>query len=172
MTTHEKQFSAKNTNFSVISEQILKLYSFFDVKTNQFLPPFFSENDSEAIRQASNIVNFSNSLICKFPEDYQLYFMGVFSQKEGTIFSDENYPLLISRCQDLKTEKSLQYDELLKECTKQQEVIRSLISTIDNMKSDLDKRIQQEYKNKSLELYTPVEKTNSKKSILSKLFNN
>lgn len=102
-------------------------YSFYDKKTKKFMPPFYSVTEDEALRQASSIVNFSNSLINKFPEDYDLIYIGSFDEDTGEIYDNENVNIIAS-CFDLRTEQSVQYDELRKECERQRDQVAVIVS--------------------------------------------
>lgn len=167
-------------------EQFLTLYCFKDLKLSKFMPPFFAISDDEAVRNASNIVNYSNSLICKFPEDYVLYKVGQFSETQGIIISVE--PTLVTHCDILKTPESKKFDDLLKEVEQQRSLLSSLHHDVDNfVKSsreefnnckksfnDLENsmKAQEEYassickdihdKYKSIELYEPQERKEEK----------
>ena len=49
------------------------LYCIVDFKSLTILPPFLANNDDEAVRNFSNLINYANSAICRFPEDFKLY---------------------------------------------------------------------------------------------------
>lgn len=183
MNSEKPKSNVYNLDFN-FEPQLIHLFSFKDLKTGKFMPPFFSNSDEDAKRQCSSIVNFSNSLICKFPEDYQLYFIGTFSEDTGIIVSVT--PELICECSSLKTEKSLSYDELLKEVKQVNEMALSYLSEFQNARdkhyrneSDYRKEFEKflndskEEVKKAIELYIPVSPKTSvdeKKSIITRLF--
>lgn len=185
MTIHENE-NSQTFDFNFGDGYVpLSLYSFFDKKLNKYLPPFFAQNLDDAKRQATNIVNFSNSLICKFPNDYDLVFIGYFDENLGSLISSDIQNRIC--CSDFKTSQSLQYDDLLKESKRQQDVISNLLKTVDDYKYKLDEKLTQNYKiesdyssvkddlvelKKSVELFVPVQPLKpTKKSIISTLFN-
>lgn len=183
MNSEKQKCNVYSLDFD-IKTQLIHLFSFKDVKTGKFLPPFFANSDDEAKRQCSSIVNFSNSLICKFPEDYQLYFIGTFAEDTGIIVSVT--PEIVCDCSSLKTEKSLSYDELLKEVKQLNDTALSYLSEFHTAR-DKHYRNESEYRKefeqflntskeelqKAIELYIPVSpkvSADEKKSIITKLF--
>ena len=55
---------------------LLKLYSIYDSKAEQFSPPQVYLNDMLALRAFEGIVNDDKMLIKKYPEDFTLYYVG------------------------------------------------------------------------------------------------
>ena len=184
MTQHESQVVKFSNKTEVFDNSILHLYAFKDKKIKEFTPPTFALNDDEFIRQASSIVNFSNSLICKFPQDYDIYYLGSFCKTTGNIISCE--PELICSCSELKTEKSLQYDELLKQVESTNQTALSYLSEFQTAKDKHYRNesvYREEFENflndskeeirKAIELF-PINQSKkelTKKSIIDKLFN-
>ena len=81
----------------------MKLYSVKDVKAASYFRPFPSVNDQVAIRDLKSLVNSKESEISNYPEDYELWYIGDFDEKIGTIVSDLNF---LVNCQDLKEVKN------------------------------------------------------------------
>lgn len=52
-----------------------KLYCVFDKRSYTFLPPFIANNDDEAIRNFENMLNYSQTCISRFPEDFSLLYV-------------------------------------------------------------------------------------------------
>lgn len=66
---------------------VLSLFSIRDIKASQFLTPFYSQNVSLASRECHSTVNSGNpeNVICKYPEDFELYEIGQFDSDTGKI---------------------------------------------------------------------------------------
>lgn len=92
-------------------QQELELYSIKDLKIGKFLPPFFASNREEATRLMREQVNYKSSLISSFPSDYELYFLGTFTDFTGEINNDN--PAIVCNLQALKQDDTVKYDELL-----------------------------------------------------------
>ena len=77
------------------------LYSLFDRGVMKFMLPFPSDADQDAIRQCRYLVNGENeSVFKKFPEDYDLYFVGWFNEEEGVLMPAKT-PRMITKIIDL-----------------------------------------------------------------------
>lgn len=63
--------------------QILKVFSIRDAKSEIFMTPFFQKTHGEAERTFKEAVKNENSLISKYPEDYDLYFLGEYDDQSG-----------------------------------------------------------------------------------------
>jgi hypothetical protein len=63
----------------------LKIYTIYDDKACSFLTPFFAVNDSVALRQFSDLVNDSQSLVFKHSSDFALYSCGSFDMLSGLL---------------------------------------------------------------------------------------
>lgn len=64
---------------------ITKMFSVFDSKAAFYGTPFFMPNEAMAMRAFGDLVNDQNSSIAKHPEDYSLFFMGIFDDNVGTL---------------------------------------------------------------------------------------
>lgn len=60
-----------------------KIYSVRDSKGEIYLQPFLQKTHGEAERSFKQAVQDEKSSICKFPEDYDLYFLGEFDDTTG-----------------------------------------------------------------------------------------
>lgn len=82
----------------------LRLYSIYDSKAEQFSPPQVYHNDMLALRGFEAIVNDDKMLICKYPEDFSLYYVGNLGDSDGRYcidHSDESrIPILVGRAVD------------------------------------------------------------------------
>jgi len=63
----------------------LDVFSVYDVKAQAYLPPFFMSNNQVAIRAITDCVNDPSHLFYKNPQDYTLFFLGVFDDNTGLI---------------------------------------------------------------------------------------
>lgn len=66
-----------------------KLFSVRDSKAEIFHPPFHKKTHAEALRDFQSIVNTKdeNNNINKYPEDYDLYYVGNYDDQTGKIDS-------------------------------------------------------------------------------------
>lgn len=62
----------------------LKAYSIRDSKAEVFNTPFFSKTHGEAERNFQQLTKDSNSMVNKYPEDYDLYHLGTYDDSTGT----------------------------------------------------------------------------------------
>lgn len=60
-----------------------KIYSVRDAKTEFFSPPFLAHTHGEAERNFKQACNDEQSKITKFPEDYDLYYLGDYDDNTG-----------------------------------------------------------------------------------------
>lgn len=58
-------------------------YSIRDAKADSFALPFYVKLEGEALRHFQGLVNDDRTTISKFPEDFDLYFVGEFDQNTG-----------------------------------------------------------------------------------------
>lgn len=61
-----------------------RIYTTYDVKAELFMTPFFLPNDATAIRRFTDAVN-TDTPLAMHPEDYTLFVIGEFSERDGTI---------------------------------------------------------------------------------------
>lgn len=62
-----------------------KLFLIRDSKSETFNPPFAARTHGEAERYFRTLVNNKETSIAKFPEDYDLYFIGDFDDQSGKL---------------------------------------------------------------------------------------
>lgn len=65
--------------------QILKLYSIRDHKGDFFQVPFAQKTHGEAERTFYGLVNDEKTNLNKYPEDYDLYYIGEFNDHTGKV---------------------------------------------------------------------------------------
>lgn len=174
MTDSVKQFTG---NFTTnVDYKPLELYSIQDKKTGKFMPPFFCCNEEDAIRQCKQIVNYSPSLINKFPQDYALYFCGCFDEYHGCI-SASNSLLdgFIAYLDEYKTDDTVKFDDLKKDIEEKKFVIENNIAQLEKLSDKVEEQcakmtiLYNKY-DSSFNSRTKNIADSSKKSIISKLF--
>lgn len=83
---------------------LLRLYSIYDLKAEQFSPPQVYHNDMLALRAFEGLVNDDKTLINSYPEDFNLYYVGDLGDTDGRYCiesSDETrVPVLVGRALD------------------------------------------------------------------------
>jgi hypothetical protein len=73
----------------------LQVYSIYDLKVSAYSTPFFSPNDSVALRSFQQVKRDPDSQVYHFPGDFQLYRIGTFTDSDG-LLTHEIPPVLIS----------------------------------------------------------------------------
>lgn len=83
---------------------LLRLYSIYDSKAEQFSPPQVYHNDMLALRGFEAIVNDDKMFIRKYPEDFSLYYVGNLSDTDGHYYiehcDESRIPILVGRAVD------------------------------------------------------------------------
>ncbi|WVR22148.1 MAG: DNA binding protein [Malazfec virus 6] len=77
-----------------------KIYAIRDTRADYFNPPFFNNTHGEAERNFQNLVNEKDSRIALHPADYDLYYIGDYDDKEGTIVP-QKLPQLVASAASL-----------------------------------------------------------------------
>lgn len=67
----------------------LKIYSIRDSKAEIYNAPFFQKTHGEAERSFKTLANDQKSTVCQHPEDFDLWYLGVYNDRTGTIQSLE-----------------------------------------------------------------------------------
>ena len=65
-----------------------QIYSIFDNKVKTFSNPFYTTHDQLAIRQATAVVNDNSTTLSQYPDDFELWNMGIWD--DSGKFSDIN----------------------------------------------------------------------------------
>lgn len=63
---------------------LLKVYTIRDSKAEVYNTPFFQKTHGEAERSFNQLLRDEKSMVNKYPEDYDLYFIGNWDDQEGT----------------------------------------------------------------------------------------
>jgi hypothetical protein len=72
---------------------ILEMYSVSDIKGKLYMQPFLARTRGEAIRSFTEAIKDKNTMISKYPEDYNLYKIGLFNQNTGILKGIEHESL-------------------------------------------------------------------------------
>lgn len=80
---------------------ILQMYSVRDSKGEIYNPPFFNKTHGEAERNFRELANDEKSMVSKYPEDYDLYYLGNYDDQTGK-FQAEDTPKHIQKAVALK----------------------------------------------------------------------
>jgi len=79
----------------------MRVYSVFDKKLQEFGQLAVSKNDESMRRAMFDGVKGSNSMIEKYPEDYDLYCVGEFEQAQGLLSGWKGPAILVCNAADL-----------------------------------------------------------------------
>lgn len=63
---------------------MLKIYSVQDKESNTFIAPFSMQTNRDAIEGFRVVINDEKTNYNKFPQDFALYYLGEFDEREGT----------------------------------------------------------------------------------------
>lgn len=75
------------------------VFSVFDVKSGTFGTPFFCVNPAVALRTFQDLVNDSQSVVNRYPDDFQLFQFGQFDESTG-LFDLSDRPVFLSNARD------------------------------------------------------------------------
>lgn len=62
-----------------------RMYSIRDAKAEIFNPPFYKGTHGEAERDFRTLISDDKSMVAKYPEDYDLYFVGFYDDQTGKV---------------------------------------------------------------------------------------
>lgn len=65
----------------------LRIYSIRDAKGEVFNPPFYKKTHGEAERDFMTLVNDEKSTVWKYPDDFDLYYLGTYDDVTGRLES-------------------------------------------------------------------------------------
>lgn len=63
----------------------LKIFSIRDSKGEMYMQPFFQKTAGEAERSFRSLANDEKTMVCKHPEDFDLYYLGEYDDLTGKI---------------------------------------------------------------------------------------
>lgn len=68
---------------------ILRIFTIWDIKAENFSNPFFMSTAGEAIRAFKDLVNDGNTTVGRHPGDYRLMCIGTWDNSTGTITTEQ-----------------------------------------------------------------------------------
>lgn len=80
----------------------LKIFSIRDSKAENYLQPFFNKTHGEAERNFRELARDDKSIVSKYPEDYDLYFLGTYDDNSGKL-SPADTPQHVVKAVNLKS---------------------------------------------------------------------
>jgi len=80
----------------------LKVFSVRDSKAGCFNVPFFQKSHGEAERSFSMLLQDDKSMISKYPDDFDLYYVGDFDDQDG-VFNALETPQHVVKAVALRT---------------------------------------------------------------------
>lgn len=87
------------------NKMMLKAFSIRDSKSEVFNTPFFNKTMGEAERNFRTLVNDEKSTVHKFPEDFDLYWIGDYDDNSGTMKTLDTPQHIIKAVQVLNTQQ-------------------------------------------------------------------
>lgn len=76
-----------------------KMYSIRDSKAEIFHPPFYKTTHGEAERAFQDLTKDDKSTLSKHPEDFDLYYVGIYDDNTGKIVSPDTPQHIIKAVQ-------------------------------------------------------------------------
>lgn len=89
-----------------------EVYSIRDAKTEVFSPPFLQKARGEAERSFSQLSNDPETSIGRYPEDFDLYYLGQFNDNSGAYTLLDTPKHIIKAIQVVRPKKSQDPDPL------------------------------------------------------------
>lgn len=68
----------------------LKVFSLRDTKGGVYHQPFYQRSHGEAERSIKQLANDPQSMVSKYPEDYDLYYLGTYDDQTGVIKPEDS----------------------------------------------------------------------------------
>lgn len=81
----------------------MRLYSYYDKQAETFSQPIVQHTDGLAIRNFQEAVNNPDMVFSKFPDDFELYYLGDIDDSTGhfSVPDDRVYPILVIKASQL-----------------------------------------------------------------------
>lgn len=80
----------------------LQVFSIRDSKGEIYNQPFYAKTHGEAERNFTQLVRDAQSMPSKFPEDFDLYYLGSYDDQKGT-FESLDTPRHVMKAVDVKS---------------------------------------------------------------------
>lgn len=72
-------------------------YAVHDTKSHSYGPPMFLRHGAEAMRSFEQAANDEQTMLFKYPDDYELVRIGHYNDDTGTLVSEEHISLGFAR---------------------------------------------------------------------------
>lgn len=79
-----------------------KVFTIKDSAVGTYHPPFFNNSHGEAERNFRDLVNDNKSTVSQHPEDFDLFYIGIYDSNQGKFIELEPTPKHMIKAQDLK----------------------------------------------------------------------
>lgn len=79
----------------------MHVYSFFDVKAENYTPPFLAQNDAVAQRMAAELTCNPSLPFSKFPADFILFRLADWDEDVGIVMLKDNIKINLGNCLEL-----------------------------------------------------------------------
>lgn len=83
----------------------LRVYSIRDQKSEVFNTPFYKKSHGEAERDFKTLVNDEKSTVNKYPEDFDLYYLGDYNDNDGKFMPLDTPQHIVKAVQCLNKEQ-------------------------------------------------------------------
>ncbi len=80
---------------------LLHAYSIRDTKVNTYNTPFFAKSEDDAVRSFTRLKMDPNSNVNLFPEDFDLYYIGSYTDQTG-VFEAQETPVHIIKAVNIQ----------------------------------------------------------------------
>lgn len=81
----------------------LKAFTIRDTKGEVFNTPFFQKTHGEAERSFKSLLNDQQSMVAKYPEDYDLYYIGEYDDQSGQLLGLDTPQHIVKAIQIMNT---------------------------------------------------------------------
>lgn len=73
---------------------VMLSYSLYDKKANIYYPPMFVGYEVEAVRQFDALKSNEETVVGKYPDDFELRYVGTFSSYDGVFHPADNIKVI------------------------------------------------------------------------------
>lgn len=81
----------------------LKAFTIRDTKGEVFNTPFFQKTHGEAERSFKSLLSDQQSMVAKYPEDYDLYYIGEYDDQSGQLLGLDTPQHIVKAVQIMNT---------------------------------------------------------------------
>lgn len=81
----------------------LKAFTIRDTKGEVYNTPFFQKTHGEAERSFKSLLHDNQSMVAKYPEDYDLYYIGEYDDQSGQLLGLDTPQHIVKAVQIMNT---------------------------------------------------------------------